>query len=175
MKEAEQVQVGEPGADKIALNRDARRKSAVKMPINSLEDAVGKFFVSKIFLEQLKAGLHRSEVEKLVDEFFLENLPTDVFRRRRSQLFRNNPVRKEDRESVLKAKATDWQKIYGPISANPSKKKEDYEKSSSSDSKSQSKSSSQNFPESPVEEASERIETSKGRMKPRIKSNNPKQ
>ena len=126
----------------------------------------------------MKAGLHRSEVEKLVDEFFLENLPTDVFRRRRSQLFRNNPISKEDRELALKSKATDWQKIYGPISGNPSdNKKDDESKSSSSDSQSQSQSNapSQNISEAPVEEASERIETSKGRQRPRIKSNNPKQ
>jgi len=56
------------------------------------EDAINNVEVA---VEQLKAGLHRTEVERLVDEFFLENLPTDVFRRRRSQLFRGNQDQKK--------------------------------------------------------------------------------
>jgi hypothetical protein len=35
--------------------------------------------------EQLKEGLHNTSIECLVDDFFVNNLPTEVFRRRRSR------------------------------------------------------------------------------------------
>ena len=43
---------------------------------------------------ELKAGLHQSEVEKMVDEFFLSNLPTDMFRRKMSKggIFFPSPI-----------------------------------------------------------------------------------
>lgn len=47
-----------------------------KLEKMSVEDAVG----------QLKVGMHKSDYEKMVDQFFLENLPTSSYRQKRTQL-----------------------------------------------------------------------------------------
>lgn len=72
------------------MSSEHKKKYKEEDKINNIEIAV----------EQLKAGLHRTEVERLVDEFFLENLPTEVFRRRRSQLFRGNKDSKKMSEEL---------------------------------------------------------------------------
>jgi hypothetical protein len=111
-----------------------------------------------------------------VDEFFLENLPTDVFRRRRSQLFRN-PVGQQDRTEALKSIKTDWEKAYGTVRKRPSKYTprldvNDIKSDSDSDSENRSKQSDPSDSlESRPEEENQRIETSKGNAKAKIGTN----
>lgn len=70
---------------KKQTNRRGRRQAMCLSQVSgdscvfSIESAV----------RQLKMGMHKSEIESLVDLFFLENLPSDLLRKGRSKIIRD--------------------------------------------------------------------------------------
>lgn len=89
-------------------------------------------------VNQLKSGIHMSEVEKLVDEFFLANLPTEVFRKRRTQLYRSGTGRRESKEIMksIKSVVSNFNQFHSNMPEDSIKEESDESGSKSSTEKS---------------------------------------
>lgn len=70
---------------KKKTNQRGRRQA---MCLSQVSGDTGVFSIESA-VRQLKMGMHKSEIESLVDLFFLENLPSDLLRKGRSKIIRD--------------------------------------------------------------------------------------
>jgi len=82
-------------------------KKVNQVGADNIYDLSGK--VEKISVDeavgQLKMGLHKSDYEKMVDHFFLENLPTSAYRGKRSMV--SHMARGDERDSLRSEMVSD--------------------------------------------------------------------